>query len=270
MLLVPPSTACVAQTEPAPALQLANTYHAQADVSRYWVSEKYDGIRALWTGHSLITRAGHRIAAPAWFVEHWPATPLDGELWIARGAFERLSATVRDAEPDDAAWRDVKFMVFDLPAHGGIFDERLAALAAVPSSTGATLQRVQHWRVANDHELLAMLDRFVAAGAEGLMLHRNDSTYHSERSDDLLKLKPHHDDEAQVIGYVAGRGKYEGMMGALELRRTDGVEFNLGTGFTDEQRRHPPAIGDWVTYSYHGVTARGIPRFARFVRKRNE
>jgi DNA ligase-1 len=52
------------------------------------------------------------------------------------------------------------------------------------------------------------------------------------------------------------------------VRTTDGIEFRIGTGFTDEQRRHPPPIGSSITYSYHNLTGRGIPRFARFLRVR--
>jgi DNA ligase-1 len=269
MLMLSPAFAC-AQAEPAPALMLANQYHAEIDLADYWVSEKYDGIRAFWSGEFLLTRSGHRIAAPQWFVSGWPSTPMDGELWIARGTFEELSATVRDAVPDDSAWKRVKFMVFDLPTHGGYFSDRLNALSALLEQCAATsLERVQQWRVNTEQQLLSQLDTLTAKGAEGLMLHRSASYYHAERSDDLLKLKPHRDAEAKVVGYLPGKGKYAGLMGALKVVREDGLEFHLGTGFTDEQRRHPPRIGERVTYSFHGVTARGVPRFARFVRTRD-
>ena len=270
IFMLPPTLAC-AQAEPAPALLLANQYRTDIDLSDYWVSEKYDGIRAFWSGESLLTRSGHRIAAPAWFVSGWPATPVDGELWIARGTFEELSATVRDAEPNDEAWGRVKFMAFDLPAHGGYFSDRLSALSAlVERCASASLQLVHQWKVSSEQHLLSQLDSFTAKGAEGLMLHRSASYYHADRSDDLLKLKPHQDAEAKVTGYLPGKGKYEGMMGALTVMRDDGLQFHLGTGFTDEQRRHPPRIGERVTYSFHGVTARGVPRFARFVRTRRD
>jgi DNA ligase-1 len=100
------------------------------------------------------------------------------------------------------------------------------------------------------------------------MLHRGDSLYRAERSDDLLKLKPYQDADAQVIAHLPGKGKYIGMMGALLVQNARGIQFRIGTGFTDEVRRHPPPIGSWVTFSYENVTARGIPRFARYLRMR--
>jgi DNA ligase-1 len=267
-LLFPVSLLGAARAPTTPQLQLANDYRADIQLSGYWVSEKYDGIRAFWTGDRLITRTGHIISAPAWFTADWPAIALDGELWIGRGQFELTSATVRDAVPDDDAWRQVRFMVFDLPAHPGQFAARLSELQRLlGASVAASLRVVPQWQVGHESDLLAQLDREVAAGAEGLMLHRGDSYYHGERSDDLMKLKPHQDAEARVVGYVPGKGKYTGMMGALRVARPDGLEFALGTGFTDEDRRRPPRIGDSVTYSFHGVTARGVPRFARFMRR---
>jgi DNA ligase-1 len=254
-----------------PELMLANVYRTDIDLADYWVSEKYDGIRAYWDGSTLQTRNGNRIHAPEWFTAHWPQTPLDGELWIGRGQFEAVSAAVRDEIADDAAWRDVQYMVFDLPAHPGPFRLRLAALQALLSADSPSAPRVvPQWQVRDEHELLRQLDNIVASGGEGLMLHRGSSLYRAGRTDDLLKLKPYEDAEARVVGYVPGRGKYENMLGALQVERPDGLRFSLGTGFTDEQRRHPPAIGTWVTYAFHGLTANGVPRFARFLRVRTD
>lgn len=255
-------------TAAPPPLLLAKNYDdADIELSRYWVSEKYDGVRAYWDGKRLLTRAGNPIHAPEWFTQGWPVTPLDGELWAGRGQFEQVTATVRDLEPDNAAWHRIRFMVFDLPAHAGTFDARLQTLQSLLSSLRIDwLREVTQSRVVDEDALLQQLETIAAAGGEGLMLHRGDSVYRAERSDDLLKLKQHQDAEAQVVAHLPGQGKYVGMMGALVVRDADGTSFRIGTGFTDEQRRDPPPVGSWVTYSYQNVTARGIPRFARFLR----
>jgi DNA ligase-1 len=260
----------VTAAEPPP-LALANDYERDVDPSQFWVSEKYDGMRAYWDGATLLTRNGHTLHAPQWFTADWPNVPLDGELWAGRGRFEVVTATVRDQQPDDAAWRQIRFMVFDLPAHGGSFGARLSALRSLlAGKTAEWLRRAPQFRVASQGELDLRLREVVAGGGEGLMLHRDDSLYRAERNDDLLKLKPYQDGEAQVIAHLPGNGKYQGMLGALEVRTAGGVQFRIGTGFSDEQRRHPPPIGSWVTYSYHSLTARGIPRSARFLRTRDD
>lgn len=253
-----------------PPLALANDYDdADVDLSGYWISEKYDGVRAYWDGKQLLTRAGNVIHTPAWFTARWPAEPLDGELWAGRGRFESVTATVRDLDPNDEAWQSIRFMVFDLPAHPGSFDARLPQLGQLLARAAIDwLKAAPHARATDAAQLHRRLQEITSAGGEGLMLHRGDSLYRAERSDDLLKLKLYQDAEARVIAHLPGKGKYTGMMGALLVQDAHGIQFRIGTGFTDEARRHPPPIGSWVTYSYHNVTGRGIPRFARFLRVR--
>ena len=237
------------------------------EVARYWVSEKLDGVRAYWNGKQLLTRAGHVIAAPAWFVEGWPSIPLDGELWGGRGTFERTSGTVRSQQPDDDAWRGLTFQVFDLPADPGIFDTRLVRLERIVRSAAINwLRAVVHERAIDQEQLRSMLAAIEASGGEGLMLRRADSLYVVGRTDDLLKYKSFADAEAKVIGYVAGKGKYLGMMGAVLVETPEGRQFKIGSGFTDAERSAPPAIGRWITYAYSGLTENGIPRFARYRR----
>jgi len=115
-----------------------------------------------------------------------------------------------------------------------------------------------------------MLAATVKAGGEGLMLHRADAPYETGRSDTLLKLKPWLDAEAVVVAHLPGKGEYAGQLGALRVRLPDGREFRLGTGFSDAQRKHPPPIGSVVTYRYRELTAKGMPRFASFLRRRQE
>jgi DNA ligase 1 len=253
----------------APALMLAGVYRPGIALDAYWLSEKYDGLRAFWDGQRLRTRGGEIIAAPAWFTAGWPAEAMDGELWAGRGQFEETLSTVRQQTPDDKAWQRIRFMVFDLPAHPGLFTDRITAYRALVLWLNKPwVQAVPQERVASHGELMERLDRMVKDGGEGLMLHRGDAPYRAVRSDDLLKVKTHEDAEARVIAHLPGQGRHAGRMGALEVQTRDGVRFRLGTGFTDAQREKPPAVGEWVTYRFRGLTASGVPRFASFVRVR--
>ena len=253
----------------APALLLANVYRPGMPLADYWVSEKYDGVRGYWDGHTLRTRGGETVVAPAWFTAGWPTTPMDGELWAGRGRFAHAQSTTRQQQPDDAAWRQMRFMVFDLPAHGGVFDERLGALKTqVASIQHDWVQAVPQQRVATDAALQALLQRTVRAGGEGLMLHKGSSLYRSGRSDDLIKLKIHEDTEALVVGHLPGKGKHAGRLGALLVEMPTGQRFRLGAGLSDADRANPPPIGSWVTYRFRGTHEGGLPRFASFVRVR--
>jgi DNA ligase 1 len=46
--------------------------------------------------------------------------------------------------------------------------------------------------------------------------------------------------------------------------------FKLGTGFSDADRKSPPAVGSTVTYRFRGLNDSGIPRFASFMRVRED
>ena len=255
---------------------LANVYSPSVALADYWVSEKYDGVRGYWDGQKLLTRGGQTINAPAWFTANWPGVPMDGELWAGRGQFQKAVSTVRQQDPSDAAWRGIQFMVFDLPAEPGPFTERLSVLNSTMTNLAVPwVQAVPQSKVASHAALQSQLRQITKAGAEGLMLHRGSSPYKGVRSDDLLKFKTHDDEDAKVIGYIPGKGKYAGQLGALlvEVPAKDGAaarRFKLGTGFTDAQRLNPPAIGSQVTYRYRGFNDSGVPRFASFMRLRDD
>ncbi|ROO37731.1 DNA ligase [Salinisphaera orenii] len=258
-----------AAADEPPRVTLAETYDGDVDLTEYWVSEKYDGVRGYWDGEHLLTRGGVRVDPPDWFTAGWPDTALDGELWTARGDFARVSGIVRAHEAGDAAWRDVSYRVFDLPDHPGPFDARVPAIRAVVARIDQPwVVAIDQFRVADGRALDAALDAVLARGGEGLMLHRGGARYHAGRSDDLLKLKPYADAEAKVVGINPGAGRLDGLMGSLDVVTPDGREFAIGSGFTDEQRADPPPIGSWITYRHNGETANGLPRFARFLRRR--
>lgn len=252
-------------------LLLAEVLRGDVDVTRYWVSEKLDGVRALWDGRELRFRSGRLVPAPAWFIASLPPEPLDGELWIGRGTFEAVSGIVRRHTPRDEEWHRVRFMVFEQPDGVGTFSDRIERLRAIVARADVPwLQLVEQFRVADRAELQARLDGVVKAGGEGLMLHLADAPYLTGRSDVLLKLKPLLDAEATVIAHQPGRGRLEGMMGALLVETDRGVRFEIGTGFSDAERRHPPPVGSRVTFTYRNLTRGGVPRFASYLRPRVE
>jgi DNA ligase-1 len=213
----------------------------------FLVSEKFDGVRALWDGRTLRFRSGRTIAAPAAFLQTLPQCALDGELWLAHGEFDRLSALVRQQRGAVQAWGAVIYQVFD----------------AQPG-----LRAVEQTRLADAAALQQRLDEVVRSGGEGLMLHRADALWRPGRSDALYKLKEALDDEAQVVAHLPGQGRLAGMTGALLVRTPEGLQFALGSGLSQAQRQKPPELGSWVTYRYRDRTPGGVPRFATFVRVR--
>lgn len=241
------------------------------DPAGHLVSEKFDGVRALWDGRVLRFRSGRVVNAPRSFLARLPAVALDGELWLARGAFERLSGLVRRDDPRDADWRELRYLAFELPGAPGRFDARAQRLREIAEQTRwPGLEAVAQTTVADAAALQLRLEAVVRAGGEGLMLHRADAPWLTGRTEALRKLKPVLDAEAVVLAHLPGRGRHAGRLGALRVRSADGREFLIGTGFSDARREAPPAVGSTVTYAYRGRTATGVPRFASFVRLHEE
>ncbi|MCV2368094.1 DNA ligase [Roseateles oligotrophus] len=252
---------------------LANVYREGIDPADYWVSEKLDGVRGLWDGQSLRHRSGNPVHAPKWFTDALPPLPLDGELWIARQSFDKLSAIVRKDVPIDEEWRQVKYMIFEMPDAPGSFSERIALMHETIGKANINgsvpwLHPIAQFRIADRKALAAKLKELVKLGAEGLVLHRADAAYVTGRSDMLLKLKPMLDTEATVVGHIAGKGRHLGRMGALLVETPEGRRFRIGTGFSDADRANPPPIGAVVTYRYRDLTSTGLPKFVSYLRVR--
>lgn len=257
------------QAATATQVQLALVWpHAQSPQG-FLVSEKLDGVRAVWDGQVLRFRSGRVIAAPPWFLLALPKLALDGELWIGRGTFDRLSGVVRQSEPDDMAWREVKYLVFDAPGHAAPFAERVHFLASTLAQANQPwlLPLAQH-EVKDARALQALLRSTEQQGGEGLMLHGADALWRPGRSDALYKLKSEQDEEGLVVGHQSGKGRLAGMTGALLLQMPSGQRFALGSGLSDALRRNPPPVGAWVTYRFRDRTPSGFPRFASFLRVR--
>jgi len=251
-------------------LLLLTKYQPGMDVDGWLMSEKLDGVRAYWDGSRLLSRQGNPFAVPDWFTENLPPFELDGELWIARGLFEQTLSIVSRKHPDPA-WRRITYHVFEVPhANGGLLT-RLNKLEEYLKDYPLEHVSIIPQSVCRDtSHLMEKLDAVVAAGGEGLVLRDPDSPYETGRSRHALKVKRYDDMEGRVLGYRPGKGKYEGMVGALWVEIAGGKRFYIGTGLSDEDRRNPPATGSLVTFKYHGFSSNGIPRFAAFMRVREQ
>lgn len=271
LLVVLYALACA---EVAPNLTLAKEYQQGMDVSAYWISEKYDGVRGYWNGKQLLSRQGKAINAPQEFLQQLPNFSVEGELWFGRGQFSRASALVHRAEshPDYLTeWQQVHYILFDAPFSSGNFKERYAKLKTLEVMKLPNIKIAEQQPATNHQDLMQQLNEVTIAGGEGLMLRRVAATYKGGRSDDLLKLKIRQDADAIVLEHLLGKGKYQGMLGALvvQLENSD-IQFRIGTGFSDAERANPPAIGARISFYYQGFTANGLPRFPVYWRLRED
>jgi DNA ligase-1 len=252
----------------APPVLLAHKWEIEHDPTGWWMSEKLDGIRAYWDGEGFVSRLGNKFYAPDWFVADLPADTLDGELWVGRKKFQKTTSIVRSGAGSDE-WKQVTFVVFDAPNAKGTFEDRLAHLQKVIEKAEAPHARsLEHVRCEGIDHLREELKRVESLGGEGLMLRQPKSPYVAGRSNTLLKVKTFHDSEARVLEHAPGTGKHKGRLGALVVSLPNGVRFNVGTGFSDDERENPPKIGSVITFRYQELSDDGVPRFPSYVGER--
>jgi DNA ligase-1 len=252
------------EKEAAPVL-LAERWDTETNLAGWWMSEKLDGMRAYWDGKQMWSRLGNVVHAPVWFLEGLPDVPLDGELWLARKAFQRTMAIAKRQDKSEH-WKELRYVVFDAPAHGGEFEARLEFLHDfLGRRRPPFVQALEHERCRDLDHLRNSLLEIETVGGEGLMLRQPGSLYVAGRSTTLLKVKSFHDDEARVIGHEPGKGRHKGRLGALLVEMGNGKRFSVGTGFSDAEREAPPPVGSVITFRYQELSTGGIPRFPSYV-----
>ena len=242
----------------------------QVDIRGWLMSEKLDGVRGYWDGRRLWSKHGKPLRPPAAFIRDLPPFPLEGELWGGRGRYAQTVATVLDRRPG-VGWRRLKFAVFDVPAAAGGFTRRIEKAKKWFADHPSPYAFVIPQRPVRDRaQLRKELRRVVKLGGEGLIVRRPDGPYVAGRSPAILKVKAYQDAEAVVLRQFPGRGRNRGFLGALLVALPDGTRFRIGTGFSDEERRHPPPVGSTITFKYYGTYPSGVPKFPSFLRIRGD
>ncbi|MBN1840583.1 MAG: DNA ligase [Campylobacterales bacterium] len=252
-----------------PSLLLLESYKDQT-ISGWLMSEKMDGVRAYWDGEKLISRGGTLFATPSWFTKDFPSFAVDGELWSKRGDFEHIQSIVMQKEAHEG-WRELAFYAFDVPKEAGGLTKRLAKLDYYLKSDSVDYLKIAPQFICKDaNDLKRFLSEVEKAGGEGVVIRHPDGLYAEGRDAYSLKVKTFHDEECTVLSHHKGDGKYKNVLGALTCKNDEGAMFKIGSGFSDEQRHNPPAIGTKITYKYKELTKKGKPRFPIFMRIREE
>lgn len=237
------------------------------DPTGYWMSEKYDGIRAIWTGKELVSRSGNLFYPPTFWTHNLPTSiQLDGELYIDKNMFQSTLSIVRSHHKSEK-WHKIRFVVFDTISDDELFEDRLVHIP----TDHPFIDIVHHEMCTGREHLDTFFNKILSTGGEGVMLRANMSKYEHGRSSLLYKLKQFLDEDAIVVGYVDGKGKLTGKVGSIVVRGRQCTDtFRIGTGLSDYDREIPPPIGSIVTYKYQELTKSGKPRFPVFIRMKQQ
>ena len=233
------------------------------DIKGWYMSEKLDGIRALWNGKTLYSRTKKTFHVPEWFQESLPKdVHVDGELYLGRARFEETQSIVMKKIPIDEEWKQIKFMCFDV-VNDEPFSKRYKEYSSLP--TNRYFKTVSQEKVKSQKHFEETFESITKKKGEGVMLRDPESKYEQKRSKSLVKVKPKRDAEAIVLTMEKGKGRLKHMMGKLVVKNQNtGVQFKIGTGFSDANRKRNWKKGEIITYVYRDITAKGVPRFASY------
>ncbi|MFC0323738.1 DNA ligase [Gallibacterium melopsittaci] len=247
------------------SVMLLNEYRDQ-DLQGWVMSEKLDGVRGYWDGKQLVTRQENRLFPPEYFIKDFPPFAIDGELFSERGKFEEISSITRSLE--DKGWHKLKLYVFDVPKAQGDLWQRLAVLQDyLVKHPSSYIEIIPQLPIENKQAVFQFLDQVEKLGGEGVVVRNPKAEYLVGRSNQILKLKRHQDEECTVIAHHKGKGQFHNVMGSLTCENYRG-KFKIGSGFSLAERTNPPPIGSVITYKYRGETAKGKPKFATYWRQR--
>ena len=249
-------------------LMLPQVYTENIDVANWLVSEKLDGVRGYWDGKQLRSKNGLAFHPPAAFMRHFPPFALEGEIWGGRGTFQKTVSIVKKQQPHDG-WLELQFAIFDVPHAAGGFSQRLQQAKEWFAKHPTPFAFVIPQKTLKDKaQLQTELQRVEESGGEGLIVRNPDALYTKGRSREILKIKSYYDMEAVVIAHLEGKGRNKGRLGALLVELPDKTRFKIGTGFSDEERVHPPPVGAVITFKYYGFYESGRPKFPSYLRIR--
>ena len=188
---------------------------------------------------------------------------LDGELYSRTLTFEQISSVVRKGDVNDPRMGSIFFYAFDI-INEDTYHQRVIYLDTLVSGLAHT--EVVPWYLVNSHEEVEAKHKiFLAEGWEGTMIRNIDSLYQkNKRSYDLLKFKEFLDEEFGVIGYRAGKGKFENV--PIFLLHCAGGDFEAvpkgDQALREDYLRNAESyIGSLATVRFFEYTADGIPRF---------
>lgn len=240
-----------------------------ANIGKYFVSEKFDGVRGIWNGAEMFSKNGKQIAIPQCFRDKLAKIQLkkgefiEGEFWGGYESFEETSGIIRLKSPKCEDYENIKYLIFNANLAEGDFITNLAKISQL--SLDSQISVIEQRKVDSTKDLQDFLRQVIKKGGEGLIVR--DATI-------AFKLKAQNDAECEIIDYTQGRGRLSGKIGAIVCKaRADknygienGVIFRIGSGLSDEMRGNPPKIGTIITYQFSGLSKNGVPKHTRFKR----
>jgi ATP-dependent DNA ligase len=213
------------------------------------------------------------------FFFKYPNAILDGELYNhdLKNDFEKIISLVRKTKPTAEDRLEsaemVQFHCYDIIDEKLPFDQRIEFVTESLMLLGDSIYTVDTESVLTELGSKMFHENNLKDGYEGSIVRTND-TYQCKRSHNLRKFKDFHDAEANITGWVEGKGKRKGTIGKFTAIDIDENEFGMPVmgKFKDLQDNFEEMktwVGEVATFTYFERTKAGSYRHPLFKCIRN-
>jgi ATP-dependent DNA ligase len=247
----------------------------------YIVQPKYDGVRCraipTQSGYILLSSEENVIFSVPHLNQIFNALhlncELDGELYCHGMSFEEIvSITSRTVNLNDN-YKRIQFHLFDIVNE----EPQMKRSLMIENLRGLSnwLVVAPFWLCENLDDVLRAFDKCIEMNYEGIIVRNVMAPYERKRSLWVMKFKPKQSDTYKIVGIqqeMDKNGQPKESLGALVCESGDGNNFNVGTGFTADQRDKmwncwsEDLVGKFAHVKYQHITSgKKVPRFPVFV-----
>jgi len=213
------------------------------------------------------------------FFAIYPTIILDGELYNhdLRDNFEKIISLVRKTKPTDEdrleASKLTQFHCYDIIDEELPFDQRIEFVNESLMLLGDSIHTLDTIMVVGEDGAQSIHKSNLKKGYEGSIVRTND-TYACKRSHNLRKFKDFHDAEAEITGWVEGKGKRIGTIGKFTAVDSEGNEFGMPVMdkfkyLQNNFRKMQGYVGKTATFTYFERTKANSYRHPLFKAIRN-
>ena len=138
-------------------------------------------------------------------------------------------------------WDVIPYVLFETGYCATPYSKRYATLKLLLDKQSAKDKKI--WLVATDivntfEEAQAIFEDYLERGLEGIILKDGNGAWEDKRAKHQIKFKGELECDLKIVAVEEGKGKAEGMLGAIVCESADGVvKVSVGSGFNDLQRK---------------------------------
>lgn len=228
---------------------------------------------------------------------------LDGEFYVHGKSLQIISGSTRSSKysPIDDELTYVIYDTFEVPIeqkkektekYQESFATRWKWLESIFHKYKAKNERIclaPIWKVKTMKEVEDKYEEFIKQGYEGIILRDGTSPYYfswnSYRNMGVLRKKPTHSDEFEIVGWDKGKGKYADLV-VFKVKTKKGEVFSVDPKWKDDFRKEITEklpkkepngrtyfqnnfLGKMATVEYQDKSDKGIPVRAKLVTVRD-